>query len=240
MSEETKQEPLFERLSKIDVNKFTEKKNGLTYPSWAHAWRLFKQHAPDATYEIVKAESGSVCHPCGTGLTIYTKVSAEGETHEMWLPVLDFRNQSIPRADADSFQINKTVMRCLVKNLAMFGLGIYIYAGEDLPESDDKPATVATPAPQPAAKKRPSKPHPLPNVGVEKWEDWKVKGDTTMGMIVEAADETKEDKIEKFEKSLEFYKSKAEEAETEERAAYFFKGESFARRAISELEKQPV
>jgi hypothetical protein len=96
------------------------------------------------------------------------------------------------------------------------------------PTQPTKPATVATPKPK------------LVNEGCEKWEDWKANGETTFKMIVEASDETKEDKTEKLTKAMGFYKNKAENAKDEKVASYFFKGESFAKQAITELEKQPA
>lgn len=139
----------FQELYSLDVNKYVEKKNELSYLSWAYAWAEFKKIYPDATYEVMKDESGR-CYfgDENIGYMVYTKVSAGGLTYEMWLPVMDGANKSMKlnaytyqtrygekNVEAISmFDINKTVMRCLVKNLAMFGLGLYIYAGEDLPE----------------------------------------------------------------------------------------------------------
>lgn len=128
----------FEEITKINVNEKTEKKGNLTYLSWAWAWAEFKKVYPDAQYEVVKFADGKpYYHDEKTGYMVYTKVTAEGLTYEMWLPVMDSRNRAL--LDATMFDINKTIMRCLTKNLAMFGLGLYIYAGEDLPENEDKP-----------------------------------------------------------------------------------------------------
>lgn len=128
----------FEEITKINVNEKTEKKGNLTYLSWAWAWAEFKKVYPDAQYEVVKFADGKpYYHDEKTGYMVYTKVTAEGLTYEMWLPVMDSRNRAL--LDATMFDINKTIMRCLTKNLAMFGLGLYIYAGEDLPEGEDKP-----------------------------------------------------------------------------------------------------
>lgn len=135
---------VFERLSAINVNEHVEKKDGLTYLSWAWAWSEVKKACPDATYKIGATEYDEVL-----GFMCHTTVTIEGETLEMWLPVMDGKNKSMKKYPyeyatkysgnklvdaATTFDINKTIMRCLVKNLAMFGLGIYIYAGEDLPE----------------------------------------------------------------------------------------------------------
>jgi hypothetical protein len=136
----------FEKLSAINVNAKAEKKNNLTYLSWAWAWSEVKKACPDATYQMGETEYDEAL-----GFMCHTSVCIEGETLEMWLPVMDGANKSMKKvaysyttrygekqvAPATTFDINKTMMRCLVKNLAMFGLGIYIYAGEDLPESNE-------------------------------------------------------------------------------------------------------
>jgi hypothetical protein len=136
---------VFERLSAINVNEHVEKKDNLTYLSWAWAWSKTKTECPDATYKILETEYDEAL-----GFMCHTTVTIEGETLEMWLPVMDGKNKSMKKAEytystkygdkrveaATTFDINKTIMRCLVKNLAMFGLGIYIYAGEDLPEGE--------------------------------------------------------------------------------------------------------
>ena len=143
----------FETLNAINVNDKTEKKsNGsteLTYLSWAWAWQELKNKYPDATYEIEKFENNlPYIYDEETGYMVFTKVTIEGITHEMWLPVMDGANKAMKAKPytyktkygdksveaATMFDINKTIMRCLTKNLAMFGLGLYIYAGEDLPE----------------------------------------------------------------------------------------------------------
>ena len=145
----------FEELYSLNVNEKTEKKNGLTYLSWAWAWAEFKKAYPTAEYEVVKFNGLPYAYDEKTGYMVYTKVTADGVTHEMWLPVMDGANHSmkseryeiqtkykkVPVEPATMFDVNKTIMRCLTKNLAMFGLGLYIYAGEDLPEEEqpDKP-----------------------------------------------------------------------------------------------------
>ncbi len=124
----------FEEVMKINVNEKTEKKGNLTYLSWAWAWAEFKKIYPEATYEVKKFDGLPYVHDRETGYMVYTSVTAEGITYEMWLPVMDARNKTL--MEATMFDINKTIMRCLAKNLAMFGLGLYIYAGEDLPEEE--------------------------------------------------------------------------------------------------------
>lgn len=142
-------ESKFKELYSLDVNKYVEDKQGLSYLTWSYAWAEFKKVYPDATYEVKKDENGR-CYfgDESIGYMVYTTVTAGGLTYEMWLPVMDNANKSMKlnayeytvksgkkTVEAISmFDINKAVMRCLVKNLAMFGLGLYIYAGEDLPE----------------------------------------------------------------------------------------------------------
>lgn len=142
----------FEKIYNINVNGKTEKKNGLTYLSWAWAWGEFKKVCPDATYEVIKFDGKPYYYDPATGYMVYTTVTVDGLTHEMWLPVMDSSNKAMKAEPytykdrygkernvdaATMFDVNKTIMRCLVKNLAMFGLGLYIYAGEDLPEDEE-------------------------------------------------------------------------------------------------------
>lgn len=165
---------VFNNLNSVNVNGHTEERNGLTYLSWAWAWAEVKKRYPDATYTVWKNENNLpyVFDP-KTGYMVYTTVTIDGMTHEMWLPVMDSANNAmkdvpysytvrnsafkyarkaqdglyydkygneqkefiVKNVDAATmFDVNKTIMRCLTKNLAMFGLGLYIYAGTDLPE----------------------------------------------------------------------------------------------------------
>lgn len=156
-------ESIFEKLYSINVNDRTEEKNGLTYLSWAWAWAEFKKVYPEATYTIKRNEQGlPYIYDENLGYMVFTEVTAGDLTHEMWLPVMDNANKTMKNKPytyqakeynygkwtgkyvdkavepATMFDINKAIMRCLVKNLAMFGLGLYIYAGEDLPEEQQK------------------------------------------------------------------------------------------------------
>lgn len=142
----------FRKLYGINVNDKTETKEGLTYLSWAWAWAVVKSECPDATYNIKRFENGlPYVYDANTGYMVFTDVTIDGTTHEMWLPVMDSHNRAMKsepytittkygkeiRVEAATmFDINKTIMRCLVKNLAVFGLGLYIYAGQDLPDVD--------------------------------------------------------------------------------------------------------
>lgn len=126
----------FKKVVEIDVSKIVEKKNGLNYLSWAMAWKEFCKVYPKATYQIVKNENGvPLFGDEKIGYMVYTKVTVEDLTHEMWLPVMDLRNKTM--LNPTMFDINKTVMRCLAKNLAMFGLGLNVYTGEDYPINED-------------------------------------------------------------------------------------------------------
>ncbi len=140
----------FEELSKINVNDKVEKKNGLTYLSWMYAWSEVKKVFPEANYNIIKFDGLPYVFDEKTGYMVFTNMTIEGITHEMWLPVMDGANKAMRKEPyqykskfgertcnaADMFDINKTLMRCLVKNMAMFGLGGYIYASEYLPEQE--------------------------------------------------------------------------------------------------------
>lgn len=121
---------IWKTLSKIDVSKHVEKKNGLSYLSWAWAWGVLMEHYPQAEYSFSIPET----HSDGT-VTVHCDIMIGNCHRSMWLPVMDYKNQSIKNPDAR--KISDTKMRCLVKTLAMFGLGHYIYAGEDTP-ADDK------------------------------------------------------------------------------------------------------
>lgn len=147
----------FNKLNALDVSKKVEKKKTgnteLSYLSWCWAWTETKKAYPNATYTIKRNEQGlPFFHDELTGYMVFTEVTIEGITHEMWLPVMDGANKAMKSKPykystkfgektveaCSMFDVNKTIMRCLTKNLAMFGLGLYIYAGEDLPEEEHK------------------------------------------------------------------------------------------------------
>lgn len=136
---------VFETLNDINVNDKTEKKNGLTYLSWAWAWGEVKKKYPTATYDIYEVTNpqGYVCNYFTDGKTCWVKtgVTIEGIEHIEELPVMDFRNKSISLENVTSFDVNKAIQRSLTKAVARHGLGLYIYAGEDLPESEQAEQT---------------------------------------------------------------------------------------------------
>ena len=153
---------MFNALKNLDLSDKCEKRESLTYLSWANAWSEFKSAYPSATYRILKNKEGlPYFSDPNLGIMVFTEVTVDDVTHQMWLPVMDSKNKAMKLTPytyqvwdnykksfvektvqaASMFDINKTLMRCLVKNLAMFGLGLYIFQGDDLPEksTDDTP-----------------------------------------------------------------------------------------------------
>lgn len=127
---------VFETLNKVNVNDHTESKNGLTYLSWAWAWSEVKKAFPNATYTIYENADGWNYFTDGRTCWVKTGVTIEGLEHIEYLPVMDFRNKSISADAVTSFDVNKAIQRSLTKAVARHGLGLYIYAGEDLPETE--------------------------------------------------------------------------------------------------------
>lgn len=162
---------MFNALSNLDLSDKCEKRESLTYLSWANAWSEFKSAYPSATYRILKNENGlPYFSDPNLGIMVFTEVTVDDVTHQMWLPVMDSKNKAMKLTpytyqvwdnykkafvektvqSASMFDINKTLMRCLVKNLAMFGLGLYIFQGDDLPEkSTDDTTSSAQPMQRP-------------------------------------------------------------------------------------------
>lgn len=161
MSEFTREDNLlFNLLYQIDVKDVTEKRNGLTYLSWAWAWAEVSKRVDEIDYSIYKDEQTHQPYMFDekTGYMVFTTIKIDGVSREMWLPVMDSSNKAMKDKPytykvkeykdknwtgdyidktceaATMFDINKTIMRCLVKNLAMFGLGLYIFTGEDMPQ----------------------------------------------------------------------------------------------------------
>lgn len=165
MAETKVKKSVFEILNAINVNQNVEKKKTneknpdgsdkyLTYLSWVWAWGQVKQHFPDASYEVRHWGDKPYLNDDQLGIMVETSVTINGETITMWLPVMNSTNKAMKATPysyktkygdkfveaATMFDINKAIMRCLAKNIAMFGLGLYIYAGEDLPEEEAKQA----------------------------------------------------------------------------------------------------
>ena len=117
---------IFKTLSAINLNKLTEKKGQFTYLSWSDAWTELMNHYPDATHDMLE----DVHYSDGT-MEVRSSIAINGQTLKCFLPVIDHRNKAISNPNA--FDVNKNRMRCLAKNIALFGLGLYIFRGEDLP-----------------------------------------------------------------------------------------------------------
>lgn len=126
----------FNRLNAINVNDKTEQKGNLTYLSWAWAWGEVKKLFPDSTYTIYENDKGWNYHTDGRTCWVKTGLTVNGIEHIEYLPVMDNRNNSIYADKVTSFDVNKAIQRSLTKAAARHGLGLYIYAGEDLPETD--------------------------------------------------------------------------------------------------------
>ncbi|ERJ00842.1 DUF1071 domain-containing protein [bacterium 210820-DFI.6.52] len=133
-------ENYFAELNALNVGDKIEKKNGLSYLSWAWAWGEVKKLHPDAQYRIYENADGWNYHTDGRTCWVKTGVTVAGIEHIEYLPVMDNRNKSILAENVTSFDVNKAIQRSLTKALARHGLGLYIYAGEDLPEDAQKAA----------------------------------------------------------------------------------------------------
>lgn len=156
-SYEEKAAEKFNQLSSLNVNEKTESKNGLSYLSWSNAWLEFKKVYPTATYNVIKNPTTGLPYfeDSNMGIMVFTEVEADGLKYQMWLPVMDSSNRamkSVPytyqvwnkttkqyenrRVEAATmFDINKTIMRCFCKNLGMYGLALYLWSKDDMPES---------------------------------------------------------------------------------------------------------
>lgn len=150
---EERKKSVFETLNAINVNEHTEKKNGLTYLSWAWAWSKVKENYPDSFYTIYENPEGFIYFHDGRTAWVKTGVTIEGQELIECLPVMDYNNRSLPLERVTSFDVNKAVQRSLTKACARHGLGLYIYAGEDLPEAE---ADVKERKAQPKPKRQPA------------------------------------------------------------------------------------
>ena len=142
---------VFATLNAINCNEHTEKKGNLTYLSWAWAWQMVKSHYPSAHYTIYENPEGWNYFTDGKTCWVKTGVTIEDLEHIEYLPVMDARNQSIPFDSIKSTDVNKAIQRSLTKACARHGLGLYIYAGEDLPESAESKQVPQNTSPQQAS-----------------------------------------------------------------------------------------
>ena len=145
---------IWQTLSAVNVEDFVEEKMNLRYLSWANGWKVLMDHYPQAIMDFGANEM----HEDGT-VTVHCTIVIDTYARHMWLPVMDHRGRAIVRPDARAISDNK--MRCMVKCLALFGLGLYIYAGEDLPSAEkDTPKSTPKPTPAPVVKEA-AKPKPV-------------------------------------------------------------------------------
>ena len=216
-------ENYFKQLNSINCNDKTEKKNGLTYLAWAYAWGEVKKLFPESTYTIYENANGWFYHTDGNTCWVKTGVTINGIEHIEYLPVMDYKNRSIPVDQVTSFDVNKAIQRSLTKAVARHGLGLYIYAGEDLPEDDNQEEQTSKPSTavqaRKAAAKRSAENKPSDNnpyIPMSEEDYWKIikayaegrktksGGDyrTTWIMMTNA----KEDNIREFDHNVENYR----------------------------------
>lgn len=160
---------VFATLSIIDCSEHIEKKNGLSYLSWAWAWQILKEKYPNSSYTIYENHEGLNYHHDGKTCWVKTGVTVEGIEHIEYLPIMDYRNASIPVAKVTSTDVNKSIQRSLTKCAARHGLGISLYYGEDIPNphDDELREMVYSHSAQPQAPAKPQK--PMMHRNHEKW-----------------------------------------------------------------------
>ena len=140
-----KAKSVFETLSKIDVKDHIKKKGGLTYLPWARAWGILKSEYPLSTYTIYENADGLNYHHDGNTAWVKVGVTVEGDEIIEHLPIMNHSNKSIPLSNVTSFNVVTSIQRCATKAAARHGLGLYIYADEDLPIGEDSDDVTATP-----------------------------------------------------------------------------------------------
>ena len=140
---------VFSTLSAINVKEKIERKGNLDYLSWANAWAMLKSHYPDAQRKVYEHEHTGFNY-FTDGKSAYVKVGiiVNGLEHIDYLPVMDYRNNAIPIEKVTAMDVNKTIQRSTAKAIAMHGLGLSLWTGEDMPEMVTEPKTTA-PAPAP-------------------------------------------------------------------------------------------
>ena len=129
----------FEQLNNINVQDKIEKKGNLSYLSWAFAWEQLKIKHPKSQYKVYERENGIIYWTDGKTAWVKVSVTVDDIEHIEYLPIMDYKNKSIPVDQVSSFNVNTSIQRALTKAIARHGLGLYIYAGEDIPsaEKDD-------------------------------------------------------------------------------------------------------
>ena len=145
----TTKKSVFDTLSAINVNKYVEKKGGLDYISWSNVWRLLKTSYPDANRKIYECETTGLNY-FSDGKSCYVKVGVTVNKQEIvdMLPVMDYRNRSIAVEKLTSMDVNSAIQRSTVKAIAMHGLGINVYTGEDVPDPTPEPQELPSMTPK--------------------------------------------------------------------------------------------
>jgi len=126
----------FKELNAINVNKMTEKKGNLTYLSWAYAWQETMKVCPDMTRTVYESATGNNYHTDGKTAWVKVGITIGGQEHIDYLPIMDARNAALPIEKVTSFDVNKAIQRSTTKAIGLHGLGLYIYAGEDMPDEE--------------------------------------------------------------------------------------------------------
>ena len=160
---------VFSVLSTIDCKEHIEKKKDLSYLSWAWAWQILKEKFPTAFYTIYENKDGLNYHTDGKTCWVKTGVTVEGIEHIEYLPIMDYRNASIPVDKVVSTDVNKTIQRSLTKAVARHGLGLYIYAGEDIPDPHDDELRAMVHSYKQPALSAPKSDKPMMHQGHDNW-----------------------------------------------------------------------
>jgi hypothetical protein len=136
----------FKELNAINVNKMTEKKGNLTYLSWAYAWQETMKVCPDMTRTVYESATGNNYHTDGKTAWVKVGITIGGQEHIDYLPIMDARNAALPIEKVTSFDVNKAIQRSTTKAIGLHGLGLYIYAGEDMPAEEKAAKAPSEPA----------------------------------------------------------------------------------------------
>ena len=136
----------FKELNAINVNKMTEKKGNQTYLSWAYAWQETMKVCPDMTRTVYESATGNNYHTDGKTAWVKVGITIGGQEHIDYLPIMDARNAALPIEKVTSFDVNKAIQRSTTKAIGLHGLGLYIYAGEDMPDEEKTAKAPSEPA----------------------------------------------------------------------------------------------
>jgi hypothetical protein len=136
----------FKELNAINVNKMTEKKGNLTYLSWAYAWQETMKVCPDMTRTVYESATGNNYHTDGKTAWVKVGITIGSQEHIDYLPIMDARNAALPLEKVTSFDVNKAIQRSTTKAIGLHGLGLYIYAGEDMPDEERTAKAPSEPA----------------------------------------------------------------------------------------------